>query len=546
MARRTLVSLGLVALGGCFLALAAAGPDSGHARTQAPSGGTFRIVFAPPEQLDTMDPAMANTQASWSLLDLTCARLMTYPDKPPPAAFKPVSEVAAAPPRISRDGKTYTFTLRRSFRFSDGRPVDARAFKRAIDRTLAPGVRSLGAKYMESIVGARAMQSGRSRSVSGVVARGYTLRIRLQQRLGDFAERTTMPFFCAVPPNLPVDPEGRGHFPGSGPYSVTRYEPGQRIEIRRNRHYRGTRPRHVDGFSVDLTAGSPQEVLNRIEDGRADWGIVPPSLYFAPERGLVRKYGLNRKGGRFHVRPGFTLRAWVMNTSRPLFRGNPKLRRAVNLALDRPAFGASDIDARLTDQLLPPSLPGYRDAKIYPLTRPNLAKARQLARGNLRGGKAVVYVYDLPLTLGLAQLLRRQLAAIGLDVEVRGIPVAAINTRLARPGEPFDLAFLVTPNVDYYDPYAFLNIFYESRFIGRTNWSHFRSATWDRRLRAAAALRGQARLRAYGRLDVELARHVSGIASMAYIREPTFVSRRVGCILLRPAIDLAAACLKRR
>src|SRR4051794_9031889 len=74
----------------------------------APPGGIFRIVFAPPEQLDTMDPARANPQASWSLLDLTCARLMSYPDRAGARAYSLVPEVAAAPPKTSKDGKTYT------------------------------------------------------------------------------------------------------------------------------------------------------------------------------------------------------------------------------------------------------------------------------------------------------------------------------------------------------------------------------------------------------------------------------------------------------
>ena len=61
-----------------------------------------------------MDPARANTQASWSLLDLTCARLMSYPDRAGSRAYDLAPEVAAAPPKTSRDGKTYTFTLRQA------------------------------------------------------------------------------------------------------------------------------------------------------------------------------------------------------------------------------------------------------------------------------------------------------------------------------------------------------------------------------------------------------------------------------------------------
>jgi peptide/nickel transport system substrate-binding protein len=534
--------LAVAALGAVLVGFASGRSDARRPDATPPAGGTFRVVFAPPEQLDSMDPAIANTQASWSLLDLTCARLMTYPDKPGQAAYSLAPEVAAAPPKVSRDGKTYTFRLRRNFRFSDGKPVDARAFARSINRTLAPGLRSLGTRYMEDIVGARAVQSGRARSANGVIARGYRLTIRLVQPLGDLPARTSMPFFCAVPPNLPADPEGRGAFPGSGPYYVDEYRPGQRIVIKRNRYYRGKRRHYVDGFSVDLTAASPQEVLDRIENGSADWGIVPPPLYFAPERRLVEKYGLNK--GQFHVRPGFTFRGFVPNTSSPLFRGNLRLRQAVNFAIDRKAFGAGSLGSRLTDQVLPPSLPGYVDAKIYPLREPNLAKARRLASGHLRGGKAVLYVNDLPLTLGVGQTLKQQLSAIGLEVDVRGIPGPALPTRLSTPGEPFDMTFLVTPNVDYYDPYAFLNLLFESRFIGRTNWSNLRSPKYDRLLRAASHLRGKARLRAYGRLDVQLARDVAPIAAMAYITEPTLVSKRVGCILLRPALDLETACLK--
>ena len=46
--------------------------------------------------------------------------------------------------RVSSDGRTWTFTLRAGFRFSDGTPVRASAFAHAIYRTLAPGVRSPG------------------------------------------------------------------------------------------------------------------------------------------------------------------------------------------------------------------------------------------------------------------------------------------------------------------------------------------------------------------------------------------------------------------
>lgn len=63
-------------------------------------------------------------------------------------------------------------------------------------------------------------------------------------------------------------------------------------------------------------------------------------------------------------------------------------------------------------------------------------------------------------------------------------------------------------------------------------------------MRQAARLRGTERYRAYGELDVRLARDAAPSAAISIFSEPTLVSKRVGCIVLRPALDLTVACLK--
>ena len=135
-------------------------------------GGIFRITFHQPSGMDHVDPALASTLPGWAVLDTTCARLMTYPDKPPPAAFRSAPEVAAGVPKVSADLRTYTFTLRSGFRFNDGTPVRASAFAHAIYRTLAPGMNSPGAQHTRDIVGAEDVLAGRKTTVSGVTARG--------------------------------------------------------------------------------------------------------------------------------------------------------------------------------------------------------------------------------------------------------------------------------------------------------------------------------------------------------------------------------------
>ena len=534
-------------VGATLLAVAVQSGAAGSAPTQ--SGGIFRISLAPQAGLELNTAPHDINLTGWALLDTTCARLMTYPDKPPPAGYRAVPEVATAFPKVSRDFKTYTFTLRRGFRFSDGTPVHANAFARAINRTLAPAMNSPGVVHMRDIVGAADVLAGRRRRARGVVARGNTLVVRFIRPAPDFPTRTTLPFFCAVPPNLPIDPEGRRSFPGAGPYYVAEYRPLERVVIRPNRFYGGKRPHHVDGFDVDLRAASPQEMVQRIDRGDADWGHNLAGVFLDPSLGLVSKYGVN--GPRFFLKPGLTLRMFALNSSRPLFHNNPRLRKAVNFALDRQALqdiGGGPLSGVTTDQYLPSAVPGFSDAHVYPLADPDLEKAKALATGNLRGRKAVLYTTDFQLPLLAARLAKQQLAAIGLEVDIKAFPIhiatAAYLKRLAARGEGWDLALVLwTPNLP--DPYAYINTLLEGRNAGSTNVGGFASTDYDRAMRLAARVPdARMRNRAYGALDGRLARDSAPLAAINVLSEPTFVSERVGCKVLRPGLDLTAVCLK--
>src|SRR5262245_7004453 len=466
---------------------------------------------------------------------------MTYPDKPPPAGLRIEPEVAASYPVVSRDAKKFTFTLRTGLRFSDGSPVRADAFARAIGRGLAPGVESAAGDYMKDIVGAAGVTAGKRPIPVGVVPKGNRLVIRFTRPTPDFPARTTMPFFCAVPPTLPADPEGRVVFPGSGPYAVSDYVRGRRITLIRNRFYAGERP-HIDRFEFDLQAAAPGDILDKIERGEADWGWVPPSFYFDPARGLQRKYGVNR--GRFFVRPGYTLSVYLLNSRRPLFRNNARLRQAVNLAVDRPAL-LRGRHATATDQFLPAGIPGFHDARIYPLKGPRLREARARARGHLRSGKAVLYALDIPAELARAQILVGDLKAIGLEVEVKPLVGKAYFGQLDDPQAAFDIMALDWLP-DYIDPFQYTNLLFDGRHHGGLTLARFDSPRYGRMLGRTAGLSGDARYRTYGELDIRLSRDAAAAVPLGYSQEPTFVSSRVApsCVVLRPWLALTAVCLK--
>jgi peptide/nickel transport system substrate-binding protein len=513
-------------------------PGATGSAASAPTGGVVRIAMRGAD-VDSLDPALSYSVASWLILDPTCALLLRRSDDPR-ATLEP--EVAAALPRFSPDLKTYTFTLRRGFRFSDGTPVTADAYARAINRTLAPGFESPYAAYTREIVGAEAVLAGRTRAAAGVEAHGQTLVVRFKRPAPDFPAQTTA-FMCAVPPALPADPEGVSAFHAAGPYYISEYRAGERIVLRRNRFYGGTRPHRADGYTVDLRLSSQEQVLDRIERGEADWGWALSQVYFDPARRLAAKYGVNRS--QFFVGPGYTFRGYAFNVSRPLFRNNPQLRQAVNFAIDRSALrraAGGEHSSRLTDQYLPPSMAAFRDERIYPLRGPDLGRARELARGHTRSGKLVLFAIDLPNHVAFAQSIKRDLAEIGLDVRITRIPREAYFAKYMARGD-YDLGF-ATWTPDYDDPYAVLNIQLDGRFIGATNWSRFNSPTFNRLLRDAARLPGAARTRAYSDLDVRLARDAAPMVAIDYLNYPVLVSKRIGCV--GRSFELVALCIKQR
>jgi peptide/nickel transport system substrate-binding protein len=533
---RLIAAASLTAGAAVVLALLLPGADARATSTQ--QGGTFRIVHAGDSPVD---PAFFTLLGN-PLSRASCALLVNYADKPSPAGLRLVPDAAAAMPKVSRDGKTYTFTIRRGLRFSGGAPVTAENFARAFARVFAPSMKSDWAGYArEEIVGAKKVRDGEV--PAGVVARGNRLVIRLTRPVPDLPYRLALTGFCAVPRNLPIDREGVGApLHSAGPYYVSEYVRGRRIVLSRNPHYRGSRPQRVERILVDLTAASSIEALNTVRAGQADWTPFYDRAQFSKVGELARAYGLNKS--RLFVKPGFYLVGFYLNSKGRLFRDNVRLRRAVNFAVDRPALLAQVGSAvgGVTDQYLSPAARGFRDARIYPLRGPNVTRARALARGRLRSKRVALYISDDPVLSAQAQILKKNLAAIGLEVTVTQRPAGVHVKKLFTAKEPWDIASY--PWIaDYPDPGQYLNPLFEGRSGDNPG---FDSPRFNRLLAKAALLRGAARYRAYGKLDARLARDAAPYVAVHYANEPTLVSSRVrpSCVILNPVLDIAAVCLK--
>jgi peptide/nickel transport system substrate-binding protein len=502
--------------------------------TDAP-GGVARLMVA--DDPDTTDPALdLDLQRHYA----TCLLLYNYPDRPFPEGAELGPEAADGQPSISSDRRTYTFRIRPGFRFSppSNEPVAAAAFERAIERSLDPRMGSFAAKL--------------GKNVADVRADGNRLTLRLKEPAPTITSLLAAPYFCAVPPDTPITPKGVDAVPSAGPYYVASYVPGRSLVLRRNPNYSGPRPRRLAEIRYS-TRVPPKRALAAVEAGRADYlELHPPGdpgVSPATGRRLVERYGPHSEAARAGRQQAFTQPApniyyFAFNTRRGPF-ADVRLRRAVNFAMDRRALarytGGGEV-GRPTDQYIPPGLPGFEDAAIYPLGGPDLTSARRLVGARRR--RAVLHTCDFPDCSRHAQILKSNLSAIGIDLEVREFSIPEHFERLRRPGERFDIAYS-NWFFDYADPFSYINLqFADDGFFPGL----FESTEWQRRMDAAARLSGDTRIAAYARLDRELAAEAAPAAPFATGTSTYFLSARMGCQVLHPiyGLDLAALCIRKR
>ncbi len=528
-----------VALGITAAAAAAAGSQA-----HAAKGGTLNVdLFT---DTDYTDPALDYYAPGWELEYATALKLMNYADKTGPASSQIIPEAAAGFPKISANGKVYDFTVKAGFtKFSNGESVTPASFAREINRLANPKLQSPGQSFITDVVGVNDMLAGKATTASGVRVKGNHLVITLTHAAPDFLARIAMPFFAAVPSNIGNDPNGALTPASAGPYYIASRTPGKSILLKANPNYHGPRPHNV--AAINYTVGNSQEAIRlRVEQGASDYAAdgVPSPAYAE----LATRYGINKS--QFHVEPSLNVRYVALNTSRPLFKGNIPLRKAVNYALDRHALllQLGYLAGKRDDTILPPAMPGYNPYKVYPLSAPNLPKAQALAKGHQGDGTAVLYTCNNNACLNRAQIIQFDLKQIGLSVDVRPFPRGVQFGKEGNRGEPFDLAD-ENWGADFVDPSDFINVLLDGNNIhdqNNSNFAYFNDPHYNKLIQQAALMSGNARFINYGKLDKDIIANAAPWAPLSHANLRLFTSKRFGCFTYNNiyGVDLAAGCVK--
>jgi peptide/nickel transport system substrate-binding protein len=368
------------------LALSACG-SSGGAGSE---GGTLKATFG--SFPDSLDPGLAYTgEGSTAVYDVYIP-LLTYAHASGAAGSKVVPGLAEAMPKIADGGRTYTLTLRKGLKYSDGTPVRASDFAASIERLFK--LNSPGSPFYTDIVGAESFAKSRQGGIGGIETDDASGRIviHLVKPRGTFANELALPFAAPVPAGTPAEDLTAQPPSATGPYVIADAQPGRGWDYRRNLVWAKNNAKllpqipsgHLDRIEVDVLR-NPATQVNDVESGRYDWmGNPPPADRYAE---VKSRY----EGSQFKVEPTISTYFFWMNTRQAPF-DDVEVRQAVNYAVDTRALEriyAGQVAG--THQILPPGMPGYKRLDLYPHS---LDKAKELVAAAKPDDRAITVWTD--------------------------------------------------------------------------------------------------------------------------------------------------------
>jgi peptide/nickel transport system substrate-binding protein len=351
--------------------------SSGSSGGSTPTVNLLEGTF--PQSLDPgKDYTTQGAETNW----LVYTGLTTYAHKSGIAGGQLIPGLATALPKITDGGKTYTATLRKGLKFSNGAPVVASDFTRAFERAVHIPWGGAGAFMTPIVVGATAYSTGKAKTISGITTNDATgkIVIHLTGPYGPFDNSLAFPALGLVPASTPLAVEANNPPPGVGPYKVTNITPEQSYDVVKNPDWTpipGIPSGHVN-VDVKVSANVSSNalaVLNNTADV-FDWAdTIPGSLLPQIKAKATGRFAnINLGGSTYYI---------FFNVTKPPFN-NQLVREAVVTGLNQIAMNKLAAGTLVPACFfLPPGVPGHPTGACpygNPASGGNIAKAKALIK----------------------------------------------------------------------------------------------------------------------------------------------------------------------
>ncbi len=423
----------------------------------------------------SLDPAISGDATSHQYVMQIFSGLVCLDDN-----LEPAPDIASSW-KISNEGKTYTFYLRRDVKFHDGKGVKAQDFKYSWQRACDPATGSqTAAAYLGDIVGAKKMLDGESKEISGIkVLDDYTLEVTIDTPRSYFLYKMAYPTAYVVDKaNVESGNSWWRNPNGTGPFKLSSWTENSLLVLEKNTYFYGELAK-VDSAVFHLWGGVPMDMY---EKGEID--VTGVSVYYIDK--------VTDKTGPFYqelaIVPELSFYYIGFNTTKPPF-DDINIRRAFSQAIDKDKIVSlifRDM-VQKADGILPPGMPGFNE-ELSELTY-DIEKARELIQESRYGSVANLPPITIT-TAGWGGLISQELEAIihqwrenlGVEVSVRQLePERYIYHLAEEKDEMYDMGWIA----DYPHPQDFLEILFHSE--AEHNYGGYSNPEVDALLKIAGA-----------------------------------------------------------
>jgi peptide/nickel transport system substrate-binding protein len=357
--------------------------------------------------------------------------------------------------RISADGLTITFKLRKNARFSDGMPVTAQDVVFSYNTIMNPDVDAAPLRsYLETIKSCTAVGTD---TVIFKFKRPYFLSLAeagsfqiIPEHIYQFAKGSD---FNNRAPSM------ENYLVGSGPYIFKEWVPGQQLIFVRNPNYWGPYP-IFDRIDYRFIL-NPQAALQSYINGEIDFdGVVPEQwVKYSADPDFMKN---NTCRTYYRIDYGYIYIGW--NLTKPMFQ-DVQTRTALAMLIDREGiiktflYGMAE---QITGPFSPLS-PQY-DPSIKPLPYDSVGAQKLLAQAGWRMGPDGILErngqeFKFQLQIGtdeqlvedMASYMKQQFAGAGIDMEIEPEEGSVLSQNIDKRN--FDAMFAAWSGSPEDDPY---------------------------------------------------------------------------------------------
>ena len=299
-------------------------------------------------------------------------------------------------PKVSDDGLTYTFTLKKDLKFGNGSALDSQDVKYTFETIMDPATKATSASYFASVKSVKAPDP-------------QTVVVTLKAPDASFVSALSNVNTSIVPSDVPVESLTTKPV-GSGPYLFESRTPNQSITLKANPGYYQGKP-GLSGVQFRVIADE-KAMVSALRSGAVDMAVFDNSVTAKTATAAnVQVSTVDQLN--FHV---LQLRA-----DAPALK-DVNVRLAISCAIDRKqvldtaALGAGKVTGPITS-------PAFRsDPDSRPCPTRDVAKAREhLAKAGKPGGLTINMITSQGLystAVNEAQNIQAQLKEVGIDVKV--------------------------------------------------------------------------------------------------------------------------------